>query len=140
MFFCRKHLYDRIIWLRNGGWGRRLAHNRRLNQPHFIWKYLYLYQEDERSCICLLGVSLSTIFLLDVSTMWYFLFFILIHLIMILVTSFRFASFDFVSIGFVSFRLISFRFVRFRFVSFLFRFALYRYPAYSAWKPVFKYS
>jgi hypothetical protein len=47
-------------------------------------KYLYLYQEDERSCICLLGVSLSTIFLLNVSTMWYFLFFILIHLITIL--------------------------------------------------------
>jgi len=46
-------------------------------------------QEDERSCICLLGVSLSTIFLLNVSTMWYFLFFILIHLITILATMCR---------------------------------------------------
>ena len=73
MLFCRKHFHDRIIWLRKS----------RLTPPLFI-EVPVPDQEDERSCICLLGVSLSTIFLLNVSTMWYFLFFILIHLITIL--------------------------------------------------------
>ena len=52
MLFCRKHFHDRIIWLRKS----------RLTPPLFI-EVPVPDQEDERSCICLLGVNLSTIFL-----------------------------------------------------------------------------
>ena len=75
---CGKHLHDRIISL---NW-EVCVHQISLTPPLFIEVYVP-GQENERSCIRVLGVSifpLSTIFLLDfatVRTVWDYLFFIL---------------------------------------------------------------
>ena len=69
---CGKHLHDHIISLREV-W----VHKTSLKLP------LVPSQENERSSICVLGVSifpLSAILIFDfgsVSTMWFFMFFIL---------------------------------------------------------------
>ena len=78
---CGKYLHDRIISLRVKIW----AHKTSAFPGLFIDMHVPT-QECERSCICILGVSilpLPTIFIFDfgiVPTMWYSLFFILFQL------------------------------------------------------------
>ena len=74
---CRNHLHDHIISLKGEVW----THKTNLTSPLFI-EVPVPSQECERSCICVLRVSIlprSTIFLLDfgnVPRLWYFFYFI----------------------------------------------------------------
>jgi hypothetical protein len=70
---CGKHLDDRIISLRVEVWD----HKSSLTPPLSI-DVSMPSQEGERSCNCVLGVSISTILVLDfqpVSTVWDFVVF-----------------------------------------------------------------
>jgi hypothetical protein len=63
LFTWGRHLYNRIITLRRDAWARKAS----LSPPLFI-EVSVPSQESERSCICVLHVSilpLSTIFILD---------------------------------------------------------------------------
>ena len=78
LLICGKHVHDRIISLRGGVW----VHKANLIPPLFI-EVPVPSKENERFCACVFPVSvfpLSTILIFDLgslSTMWYFLVFIL---------------------------------------------------------------
>jgi len=82
LLLYEKLLHDHIISLRGEVWDNKIS----LTPPLFI-EIPVPSQECDQSCIVVLGLSIlhiSTSFLLDCGTvlsLWYFLFFILFHLI-----------------------------------------------------------